>query len=357
MNHDVINDRYGRLYQLPNELSRLGHDVHGFCFSYQNLEATSLTHRSRSVSSGTLCWHSLPAGLLGWKIPSYLFKASNLIEAVQPDVIIGGSDAPHTIFTRWLAHKAKIPYFLDLYDNFESFGLTKIPGIADGYRKSLKEAKGITTTSKALQNLIQTQLPGKPTLTIESTISPEKFKHYPKDESRKLFDLPNDGVLIGTAGSLAANRDTKTLYKAFLKIYKKIPNSYLVLAGPTNNNPPPDHPNIIYLGELPHQQVPKLLSSLDVAIICMNDNVFGRYAFPQKAYEILTCRIPVVAANVGALQELFAEYQGCLYQPENTEELQEKILRQLKTGTAPLIPVPSWHEQAKKIEKFIKTNI
>ncbi len=46
MNHDVITDRYGRLYHLPAELALLGHDVYGFCLSYQNAPPISQTHRS-----------------------------------------------------------------------------------------------------------------------------------------------------------------------------------------------------------------------------------------------------------------------------------------------------------------------
>ena len=356
MNHDVITDRYGRLYHLPSELALLGHDVYGFCLSYQNAPPISQTHRERSQQSGLLCWHSLPAGRFGTKIPFYLLKVARFIASIQPDVIVGGSDALHAILARFFSRKTNVPYFLDLYDNFESFGMTGLPGIRWGYHRSLRDAEGLTTVSKALQRYMQSNYPGKPIAAIESTISPEMFKPYPKIESREFFNFPADASIIGTAGSLGEGRDTKILYEAFLTVHKTMPNTILALAGPLHGNPPPEHPAICYLGELPHPQVPKFFSSLDLAIICMRDDDFGRYAFPQKAYEMLACGKTVIAAKVGALQELFENRDEVLYRPGNIDDLTTKIINQLKFRSTTRIPVPSWHDQAKKLEFFLLKN-
>ena len=353
MNHDVITDRYGRLYHLPDELALLGHEVYGFCLSYQNAPPVSQTHRKRSQESGLLSWHSLPAGLFGTKIPLYLLKVAHFITSNQPDVIVGGSDALHTILTRFFSKRTHVPYFLDLYDNFESFGMTDLPGIRWGYHRSLRDAEGLTTISKMLQRNIQSEYPGKPVTAIESTVCPEIFKPYPKIETREFFNFPVNALLIGTAGSLSESRDTRTLYEAFKKVHTIMPNTILALAGPLHGNPPPEHPAICYLGELPHAQIPKFFSSLDLAIICMRDDVFGRYAFPQKAYEMLACGTTVIAAKVGALQELFEKYEEVLYEPGNIDDLTTKILNQLRFRSTTLLPVPSWHDQAKKLESFL----
>ena len=36
MSKDVILDKYARLYEIPNQLAHLGHQVECFCLSYQS---------------------------------------------------------------------------------------------------------------------------------------------------------------------------------------------------------------------------------------------------------------------------------------------------------------------------------
>ena len=75
------------------------------------------------------------------------------------------------------------------------------------------------------------------------------------------------------------------------------------------------------LGTLPLDIVPALLNALDLAVICNRDSAFGRHCFPQKAYEIIACRVPLVAAAVGSMNELLTEYPNCLYEPESANGL------------------------------------
>lgn len=353
MNHDVVADRYGRLYHLPREVSARGHDCYCACLCYQNAPHLVEEHQGPSQNAGLFRWYAWPAGLLGSRIPAFLHNVSQLITTLRPGAIIGESDALHVIFARLLSRKTGIPYFIDLYDNFESFGLYRLPGIARGYSAALRDARGISTVSKALERHIRAAYPHKPTLALESTIAPGQFKPYPKAESRAFFNLPPNAILVGTAGSLSANRDTGTLYEAFKRLHATMPQTRLVLAGPTHGNPPPPHPGIVYLGELPHQQVPKLFSALDLAVICMNNDRFGRYAFPQKAYEIFACGTPVIAARVGALEELFAANGDCLYQPGDVTQLHNTIANHL-ASPSPALPfsIPSWSDQAEKLERF-----
>jgi len=68
---------------------------------------------------------------------------------------------------------------------------------------------------------------------------------------------------------------------------------------------------------------------------------------------MLACGTTVIAAKVGALQELFEKYEEVLYEPGNIDDLTTKILNQLRFRSTTLLPVPSWHDQAKKLESFL----
>jgi teichuronic acid biosynthesis glycosyltransferase TuaC len=357
MNQDVILDRYGRLYHLPNELSLLGHDVRCNCLSYKKTYQCNEIHREKSEQAGQLSWQSEYAGTLGWKIPFYIRRIIKDIISFQPDMILGSSDALHAVIASWVAHRTNTPYFLDLYDNYESFGMSKIPGMLQGYRKALRDADGIFTVSNTLRDYVRNISPNTPVTTIESTISTGSFSPGRKAKARKALKLPKSRILIGTAGALSTNRGTEHLYKAFFSVKKSYSDACLVLAGPPGDNPPPDHPDIIYLGQLPHSTVPLLFNALDVAVICMKNDKFGKYAFPQKAYEILACNVPVVCAAVGALKELLREYQSCLYSPDDPTDLAGKIVGQLNARTIPDLSIPTWRDQAKKLEQNLQNKL
>ncbi|WP_136808442.1 glycosyltransferase family 4 protein [Desulfosediminicola flagellatus] len=357
MNHDVIDDRYGRLYYLPYELSKLGHQIICSCLSYKTTQEIPFTNQTQSHQVPNFSLHSYNAGHFGQHIPRYIQQLLASIKNNKPDIIIGGSDAFHVIITHLVSKLSSIPFFIDLYDNFESFGLSKLPLMKWGYTNGLRASGGITTVSKALERHINEHHPNVPTLTLESTIASNTFKPCDTSVAREKFNLPPNAILIGTAGSLSSNRGTDTLFKAFTSLTLINPNIYLVLAGPLHGTIIPTTPRIIYLGELPHDVVNYFVNALDVAIICMKDDAFGRYAFPQKAYEILSSQTPVVSADTGALHDLFLEYPACLYAPDDERDLAEKLLNQINEKIIPDIIPPEWNDQAKHLETFITSNL
>ena len=47
-----------------------------------------------------------------------------------------------------------VPYAVDLYDNFESFGQARIPGMVGALRRAVRRARLVTTTSEPLKDLV-----------------------------------------------------------------------------------------------------------------------------------------------------------------------------------------------------------
>ncbi|MEQ8660955.1 MAG: glycosyltransferase, partial [Gammaproteobacteria bacterium] len=132
-----------------------------------------------------------------------------------------------------------------------------------------------------------------------------------------------------------------------------VPAARLVLAGPPGTPALPRMPGIDYLGLLPHTAVATLFGALDVGVICLRDTPFGRYSFPQKAYEMLAMRIPLVVARVGAMASLFADYPACTYAADNSASLARALLAQLRSPCVPALPVPTWEEQAAHLEDLL----
>lgn len=351
MNHDVINDKYGRLYHLPYELSQLGHTTFCYCLNYTSSPTTLKHSLTNPDLNQYLQWNSYDTGFLGVRFPLYLIRIVQHIKREKPDFIMASSDMLHCIIARIVSKITSIPYIIDLYDNYSSFGMRRIPFIVKGYNWALQSAHTIFTVSNTLNRKIQQKFNQLNVVTIESTISEGSFFQVNKTEARKKLGLPENKILVGTAGSLSKSRGTDHLYKAFEILKSHVPDIHLVLAGPIAGNPPPASDDVIYLGTLQHDTINYLFNSLDVAIICMKEDEFGKYAFPQKGYEILSCKVPVVSSDVGALRELFVDYPECLYQADSSRSLADKIATQISSPIIPYISVPTWKEQAKKIER------
>jgi glycosyltransferase involved in cell wall biosynthesis len=353
MQKDVIDDRYARLYELPNQLAYQGNEVRGVCLSYRIRKQGEFKHFEKENSS--LIWNSVNLGAFIFPgLIRFSYSVFFLIRSFKPDAILGSSDCPMVILTGIFARFFNIPCFIDLYDNYESFGLAKIPGVLPLYRWAIKHSTGVSCVSEPLSEHIRQLYGHLNVLTLESTIMGGDF--YPQDKqlARTSMALPCGAKIIGVAGSLDYGRGINLLYNSFLELAKKHPDLHLALAGTTDSmSPIPQHSRIHYLGLLPHKDIVSFYNALDLAVICMRNTDFGRYAFPQKTYEILACKTPVLAAKLGALQHTFRDYPQCQYEPDNQNDLEAKIANLLENPVIINIPIPTWQDQVKKLLSWI----
>jgi glycosyltransferase involved in cell wall biosynthesis len=357
MAKDVIVDRYARLYELPRQLALLGHEVLALCLSYRESVAVELTD---AAAEGRLHWVSPATGKT--RLPdlfAYPRRALVLLREFRPDVIVAASDAPHVVLARWLAARLGIPYAVDLYDNFEGFGLTRIPGVRSAYRKAIAHAVTVSCTGNALVGYVhQVCAPRGNVVALPSTVDLTVFRRDDKAAARRELGLSEGARLIGTAGGLLGSRGVGTLYAAFEQLASRHEHIHLVLAGPIDRQcPPPEHPRVHYLGALPHERVARLFQALDVGVIYLRDTPFGRYCFPQKAYEMLACGLPLAAANIGEMPHLLATAPSSLYQADNAQALVACIERQLTAPQIPTIPIGDWHAMARDFDKALRIGL
>jgi len=350
MGKDVIDDRYARLYEIPFQLARLGHEVQGFCLGYQSQAEGIVEHEA---GPGRMVWHarslnrSVLPRLLGY--PGWL---SAQLRQIKPDLLIGASDIPHVALTGWLAKRLGLPYAIDLYDNFEGFGQARLPGFKTALRRATRHAGLVTTTSDALHDLVRDGYAAKgKVVSMPSTVDLSIFTRGDSGAARKALGLPAEALLVGTAGGLHEDKGVGTLYDAWPRIESALPNAHLVLAGPIDPSlPPPSGPRVHYLGMLPHARAATLFQALDVGVIYLRDTAFGRYCFPQKAYEMLSCGLPVVAADVGAMPSLLSDIPQARYRPDDPSDLARAVQAQLKAPKRPKIAIENWETIIARLE-------
>lgn len=351
---DLLNDRFGRLWELPFEIAKLGHEVTGICLSYR-LREEGITTDIDPISNVRVTWHSFNLGKL--VIPGlvkYFIRVNKLARELRPDLVWACSDSLHVIFGVWLAQRLHLECVVDLYDNFESFGATRLPAILPLFKRAVRAAKGVTCVSKQLaERITQNYRRNGPIMVLENAVREDLFFPRKQNVCRQHLGLPEKAKIIGTAGALYSNRGIQDLFRAFELLAAGEDSLHLAIAGPREQRIRiPRGPRVHDLGILPLEKVPLLINALDVAVICNRDSPFGHYSFPQKAYEILACRVPLIAAAVGSMEDLLVEYTECLFEPENPESLAKAVRSQLMKPVIMDCKVPSWSDMAKRLAEF-----
>jgi glycosyltransferase involved in cell wall biosynthesis len=354
MGKDLLDDRFGRFWELPLELARRGHEVQGISLSYRRKSEGSFTP-SIDPGTGSITWHSvnlLNAPLLGPR--RYFRLARQIVHDFRPEVIWACSDAYHAIFAHWLAKGSMAKLVIDLYDNFESYPATRIPGVLPLFKRAVKAADGVTCVSPRLVDYVGERYRSHaPALLLENAIRADLFRPMERESCRNQLGLPPAVKIIGTAGALYASRGIDTLYRGFAIHAAENPRLHLALAGPRpSSSGIPSGERIHDLGVLPLDKVPLFFNALDVAVVCNRDSSFGRYSFPQKAREIIACGTALAAAEVGAMKAILRDHRNCLFAPDDPVSLAAAIRRQLTQPTIVDRRVPAWSDLAAQLETF-----
>jgi len=347
---DLLDDRYGRLFELPAGLTARGHEVAGLTWSYRRRGASYRL-------DGGVRWWSVDAWPTPFAHPRQLFE---IAMKFRPDVIWASSDAFHALLAARLRKKLGLPVVIDLYDDYESFGLTALPGVHRLFRHACMQVDALSVVSHALASTVQSRLSHAPPIEIIGNGVSEMFGKMPaRDMARKRLGLPMRTQLIGTAGALDGSRGIDDLLQAFDLLRARLPDIHLVVAGPR------DHmftralgERVIDLGILPHSDMPYLYSALDVGIVCNRDSAFGRACCPQKLVEMIACGLPVVVTEVGDAATLLRTFPASLYPPGDSATLARRLEVQLVSAAPlPATLAPQWSTLSGTLQALLQEAI
>ncbi len=348
---DLISDQYGRLFEIPEAIAEAGHEVTGLALSYR--QAKECVEKPKSVE-----WRSVSAFPFSpHGIYRYLQVFRGLASTFRPDVVWASSDALHGIAAAHICRLEKIPLVIDLYDNYESFGLSKIPGIISNFRAACRRAAGLSVASSVLKDFVEAnyRIGGAPVQIVGNAVNKSLFYPRRKEDARNTLGLPCDAQIIGTAGALSRSRGIEDLFAAFQILAGRHKNIFLAVAGPRDTTLKTcSHERMLDLGVLPLSAVPLLWSALDVGVICNKPSDFGQYCYPQKYQEILACGTPFVAARVGEMARICADDEASLYTPGSAISLARQIEKRLNGQAKQFASAVDWKDRAETLLDFFR---
>ncbi|MGE0485316.1 MAG: glycosyltransferase family 4 protein [Gammaproteobacteria bacterium] len=346
MGKDVLADRYGRLFHLPRELSRHGHTVHCVLSDYRGRGAIETRD-----DDGSCAWTSVPL-----RRPLALYRAM-AAGAAWCEVVIGSSDCLQLILAHRLARRYGRMLVSDLYDNYASFGLARLPGMTPAYLAALADSAVISCVGDCLAGYVRERVqPRGQVVTVNSVIAPGSFAPRPRDEARAALGLPPERALIGICGGLDRARGIDQLYAAIEVLWQAGVDFDFVIAGRLDPAcPPPRDARVRNLGNLPFERMNAFYNALDVNVMQYLDNDFGAYCFPQKLHELIASGAVIAAARVGEMAHAFADTPGLLFEPDDPAAIAATLERQLTQPVRTTARPRDWAGEVARLAAALET--
>jgi glycosyltransferase involved in cell wall biosynthesis len=214
---------------------------------------------------------------------------------------------PYIISEHWTGYHLKGKKSLPCLERFLSKKITKNASSVCPVSKDLKKSMlkcGLKGSYKIIPNVVNTHL----------------FK--PAKKTTKKFTITHISSLLdkhkNITGMLRVAKQLEKSIDAFQwKFIGGKKDQFSALLNELNFKKNTIH----FIDQLSHEQIPKQLIQSDVFVL------FSNYEnLPCVILEAFACGIPVISTNVGGIQEFFPKNFGFLIEPNNEDQLFQKLI-------------------------------
>lgn len=322
--HDLLNDKFGRLYHFPKQWATCGHQVTVIAADYRGLSLETLIEPNLRFIAAPL----LPLRT------GFTKQIQATIAQQRPDIVIASCDSHLGFMGLRLARRLGVPFVFDLYHNYEDFLGNRIPGMRRMYDSALDGADLVVCDSEALAALVEQRC--RTIHIAQQGTDGSIFLPLNRDHSRQALDLPfeKDHQLLAYVGSIDSRFDGDTILAALGAISDDGRQLSLLIAGQGIDRRMRNHHRIHYLGRLPQAKIPLVIASADLCLIPYKRTRLAETCNPCKLSEYIACSRAIVASDVSNISRYLPKSGHLCYEPGNVSSLLNSITRQL---TAPVI--------------------
>ena len=322
-------------------LNRAGHTAHLEWRSPQPNAQPSLSDKIRAGLKPKLQRYLHEPKRLARNLP-HLWQEYFILNRQKPDVLFNRLEL-YYFSGLWLSRWLNLPLVVEAdcppaYEHVTFYGkhylhLGPLPTRIE--LANLRAADAVIVISDVLKKYyVEAGIPAEKMHVIANAADPQKFRPAPKDrELAEKYGLANKTV-VGWIGSLVGWSGIESLTDAARHILQTRPNVCLMMVGGGKNQEffreqlqTGDHADRVILpGTVPHSDVPRYLSCMDVVLAPYPKLDFW-YASSMKIFEYMSTGKTVLATDVGQVGEIIEDgVNGFLFDPDKNGELRQKIV-------------------------------
>ncbi len=237
------------------------------------------------------------------------------------------------------------------------------------YQFLLRRVRGVVVITERLKAKLIEEfgVSSEKIIVARDAVDIDRFMHVAQDET--LYDtykLPRDKKLVMYTGSLGVEKGVYTLADTATLLNKGV---HLVIVGGLDFQLPAFREkygtsNISIIGQVDHQEIPRLLSCADVVVLpdLASDTYSNLYTSPMKLFEYMASGKCIIAANVPSLREVLDEQSAYFFTSGDTQSLAETINHVVKDTigctqkslrAAELVSQYTWSKRAENIVQFV----
>lgn len=246
----------------------------------------------------------------------------------------------------------------------------------------MKRLDGLVVLSLGLKEwYISKGIPPEKIVIAPSGVDLEKFDiKMERQEARRLLNIPTDKKIVGYVGRLEGFGEDKgitELIEAVSMIKQNNDDILIYFVGSTRESA---HKYInkarglnggenclVFVGYIPHQDVPVYLKSFDVLVAPFTRSVYyTNFASAHKILEYMASKRPIVATDLPATTEILGEKgeNAILVEPDNPPALvegiervlkDEELARRISTQAFEDVKNFTWDKRAEKILEYINS--
>lgn len=213
----------------------------------------------------------------------------------------------------------------------------------------------LTVTQQCVEVLNERGVPNDKITLILNTADENLF---PFNKERKFKEF-TEGVNIFYHGTIAKRFGLHLVIKALPKVLTELPGSQLFLYGGGDNyyitilNQLAKNLNLenkVHIpGTIQYDIVNEYIRKMDIGIVPYLDTPYMNLALSTKEFEYISCGIPICASRLESTKTIFRESSISYFDPNNIDDISEKIISLAKNPTLQKLQVKSALDDLEKI--------